>query len=78
MRRVARRGRAPGRQGDVVPTRAEAGGSARAGSRPKLAVRSSPGEEKMPGKGRGAVAVNNGRGNFPRAVPQRPGKPGAF
>ena len=79
--RVVRRGQGPGGQGDAgrgTPTRTEAGGSGCTALQPKLAGLLSLREEKMSGEIRGAIAVNNGKDNFPNAIPWRLGKPGTF
>lgn len=67
-----------GDAGGVMPTRMEAGGSGCPISQPKLAVLWSLGEEKVSGEIKGAIAVNNGKDNFPNANPWRLGKAGTF
>lgn len=67
-----------GDAGGVLPTGTEPGGSGCTVLKPKLAVLSSLKEEKMSGEIRGAIAVDNGKDNFPNAIPWRLGKPATF
>ena len=75
---VGRWGDAAGGTLGVLPTGTEAGGSGCTLLQPRLAALLSLREEAMSGGIRDAIAVSNGKDNFPNAAPWSLGTPGTF